>query len=299
MNKARNEAPEDNSALHIPHSALEVLTSANVRSMRLPWLSRFNYDNLALHLRENPDLSLRAAGTNEYIVGERWRKRDDIVNIVEVGARRNKSLLVEALYESVTTSGVKLVLVSEDVWRDDAGLYSRLGFAMLERIVFFERDIPVRGSHADKAWETGLPLLEYAPATLADLNLLLQIDHTSFPWMWWNCQDEMGNYLLMDDVFVYIARLAGVPVGYASFTMYNGWAHLDRLAVIESQQGHGYGAAQLVNVMRSMQTKGARNVGLSTQEQNIQSHKLYKRFDFKLGRESMGIYGRQTIDDRR
>jgi ribosomal protein S18 acetylase RimI-like enzyme len=109
----------------------------------------------------------------------------------------------------------------------------------------------------------------------------------------------MGMYLIMEDVSVYVARAGGEPVGYASYTMYNGWAHLDRLAVIEARQGMGYGAAQLAHVMRAMQATGAKNVGLSTQEHNAQSHRLYRRFDFKLGREALGIYGRPTKDERR
>jgi ribosomal protein S18 acetylase RimI-like enzyme len=289
---ASNDASDQDSALHIMYSMIEPLTAANVRGVRLPWLSRFNYANLSAHLEENPGKSLRAVGTNEYIVGERWRRRDDIANIREVGARKHKRLLVEGLARELEADGSKLVLVNEDVWRDEAGLFSELGFGLIERIVFFDRNIPVKGSRDDKGWDVEVPALEYSVATMADLDALLEVDHTSFPWLWWNSRDEMGTYLLTKDVVVFLARWNSEPVGYASFTMYNGWSHLDRLAVIEGQQGHGYGAAQLVNVMREMQSRGARNVGLSTQEQNVQSHRLYKRFDFRLGRESMALYGR-------
>jgi ribosomal protein S18 acetylase RimI-like enzyme len=106
----------------------------------------------------------------------------------------------------------------------------------------------------------------------------------------------MSAYLLAGGVSVYIARVGtdvgdGEPVGYASFTMYNGWAHLDRLAVIESQQGRRYGAAQLSHAMQAMVALGATQVGLSTQEHNIQSHHLYKGFGFHQTRDSMKIYG--------
>ncbi len=279
-----------------PQLQIEVLAPGGVRGLRLPWLSRFNYENLTAHLEENPGRSLHVVGTNEYIVGEKWRRREDIANIVEVAARRDKRELVEALAAKLEAGGAKLVLVAEDVWQEDAGLFIGLGFALIERIVFFERDIPARYRRGDREWEEGLPVLNFARASLADLEMLLELDHKSFPWLWWNSEDEMGTYLLMEDVSVFIASARGKPVGYASFTMYNGWAHLDRLAVIEAEQGRGFGATQLANALREMQARGARNVGLSTQEQNVQSHKLYRRFDFRLGRELMGIYGRWISD---
>lgn len=296
---ATDEDADQHSALSSPQSALvEVLTPGNVRSLRLPWLSRFNYENLAAHLDENPGRSLRAVGANEYALGERWRRRDDIGNIVEVAARRHKRELVEGLAARLAAGGAKLVLVAEDVWRDEPAFYSILGFDLIERIVFFEREIPLRYSRGDREWEEGLPALDFSVATLPELDVLLDVDHRSFPWLWWNSADEMGTYMLMEDVSIFLAHLKGEPVGYASFTMYNGWAHLDRLAVVEKQQGKGYGATQLAHVLRSMQDRGARNVGLSTQEHNIQSHRLYRRFDFRLGREGMGIYGRSIEGSR-
>jgi ribosomal protein S18 acetylase RimI-like enzyme len=296
-----DEAAGQQSAIRNPQSAigLEVLRPESVRGLRLPWLSRFNRENLTAHLRENPGLSLRAVGSDEYIVGERWRRREDIANIVEVVGRRSKRALVEGLVERLEAGGARLVLVAADVWRDEPALYSGLGFSMLERIVFFERDIPARHARGDRDWEEGLPTLDITRASVADLDLLLELDHVSFPWLWWNSRDEMGTYLLMEDVWVFVARAGGEPVGYASFTMYNGWAHLDRLAVAETHQRKGYGAAQLAHVLRAMQAEGARTVGLSTQEQNVQSHRLYRRFDFRLGREAMGIYGRWTVDGGR
>lgn len=289
-----NDASDRNYSLHIMQSSIETLTAGNVRGMRLPWLSRYNYANLTAHLEENPGKSLRAVGTNEYVIGERWRRRDDITNITEVGARKYKRLLVESLVREAEGDGARLVLLNEDVWRDEPALYAEMGFGLIERIVFFDRNIPVVGSKDNAGWDVEVPRLDYIAATMDELDVLLDVDHSSFPWLWWNSRDEMGSYLLMNDVFVWVARLEGEPVGYASFTMYNGWGHLDRLAVVDKHQGRGYGAAQLVNVLRELQRKGARNVGLSTQEQNLQSHKLYKRFDFRLGRETMGIYGKNT-----
>jgi ribosomal protein S18 acetylase RimI-like enzyme len=96
----------------------------------------------------------------------------------------------------------------------------------------------------------------------------------------------------MPEVYVFLAKLANEPIGYASFTMYSGWAHLDRLAVVQSVQGRGYGAAQLAHALGTMIGLCARSVSLSTQEHNTQSQRLYSRFGFRVGRDAMGLYGR-------
>jgi ribosomal protein S18 acetylase RimI-like enzyme len=131
---------------------------------------------------------------------------------------------------------------------------------------------------------------------VGDIDTLASVDHASFPWLWWNSVDEFGNYLLLPDVRAYLAKVDGESVGYASYTMYSGWAHLDRLAVAQAQQGKRFGAAQLAYVLRLMVGEGARSVGLSTQENNVQSHRLYGGFGFTRTRDSMYIYGKALED---
>jgi GNAT superfamily N-acetyltransferase len=272
---------------------IEPLTPAAVRDLRLPWLSRFSSDTLAAHLHANPGKALWVPKTGEYIVAERWRRRDDIGNIVEVTARKGKAALVSALLERLREDGCLLALLPDDVWNDQARLYTDLGFGLLEKIVFFQRDLKDEGTFGDPVM---LPHLDFQIAEQDDLDLLIYLDNNSFPWLWWNSREDMAAYMLAEGVSVYIARAkvedgGGEPVGYASFTMYNGWAHLDRLAVIGALQGHRYGAVQLSHAMRSMVTLGATHVGLSTQENNVQSHRLYEGFGFDQTRDSTSIYG--------
>jgi ribosomal protein S18 acetylase RimI-like enzyme len=265
------------------------LTLADVRDLRLPWLSRFSTDTLTAHLQANPGKALWVPRTGEYIVAERWRRRDDIANIVEVTARRGKAALVREIVERLRASGCRLALLSDEAWNDQPRLYADLGFALLEKIVFFQRDLKLDARFPVDA--DRMPALDYRVAEPSDLDLLIYLDHNSFPWLWWNSHEDMSAYMLMDGVSVYLARAENEPVGYASFTMYNGWAHLDRLAVISANQGRKYGAAQLAHAMESMSLLGATHVGLSTQDNNIQSHRLYKGFGFKQTRDSLGIYG--------
>jgi len=186
--------------------------------------------------------------------------------------------------------GYKLLLLSDDVWSDETRHYIQLGFSQLERIVFFQRELR-RLDLTPLAHD--LPRLEFARASVADLDMLMRLDHASFPWLWWNSPVEFRTYIQLPDVRVYIALLGDKPVGYASFTMYKGWAHLDRLAVIEEEQGKGFGAAQLHHILGIMQGLDADSVNLSTQEDNVRSHRLYKAYGFRRTTEKMGFYGQE------
>src|SRR6476646_9069441 len=100
-----DELANPQSALREPRPGIEALTVQTVRDLRLPWLSKFNHENLAMYVNENPGKSLRVVGTNEYLVGERWRGRNDIANIVEVAARHNKRALVDEWIARVASGG--------------------------------------------------------------------------------------------------------------------------------------------------------------------------------------------------
>ncbi|MFL5734330.1 MAG: GNAT family N-acetyltransferase [Chloroflexia bacterium] len=264
----------------------------HVRGLRLPWLSRFSLATLSAHLAENPGLSFWVPATGEYLVAEQWRHREEIANIVEVGARKGKRALAQAFLEALPSQGYSLAVLPDEVWRDDSGMYRDLGFSLLETIVFFEKDLRPKDRPAASATpHPPLPTLRYELLLLSDLDLLEELDRSSFPWLWWNSRAEFESYIQLPDVFVYAAEHEGVPVGYASYTMYPGWAHLDRLAVSTPYQGRRYGAAQLVHALQFMENRGARTVALSTQLTNVQSHHLYTGFGFRRRPDTMSFYG--------
>jgi ribosomal protein S18 acetylase RimI-like enzyme len=267
---------------------IEPLRPEDLGGLRLPWLSKFSSETLDIQMRANPGLALWVPKTGEYIVAERWRRRDDIGHIVEVTARKGKAALVKALLEGMREQDNKLALLSDEVRNGQPRLYDEIGFGAVEKIVFFQREL--KGGNLGVV-EGALPELKYRVAEQDDLEMLIQLDHGSFPWLWWNSPEDMSIYMGTDGVWVYIAWLDSLAVGYASFTKYNGWAHLDRLAVVEEQQGRRYGAAQLNHALGAMIALGAGHVGLSTQENNVQSHKLYRGFGFRQTRDSMNIYG--------
>src|SRR5688500_9006749 len=89
---------------------IEPLTPGDVRQIRLPWMSRFSPERMAAHIEANPDLSLWVPETGEYVVGERWRNRDEIVRIVEATTRKGQARLVAALMERAKERGHSLIL---------------------------------------------------------------------------------------------------------------------------------------------------------------------------------------------
>jgi ribosomal protein S18 acetylase RimI-like enzyme len=268
---------------------IEPLTPAAARALRLPWLSRFSPQTLNQHLSMYPGMAYYVPVTGEYVIAEPWRRRDDIAQIIEVTARKGKGALLRRLGSDLHSSGVRLLMLAEEVWRDNPRSFTDLGFDKLQSIVFFEKSLSFEGLR--ELQNTAFPALDYRRTGVRDLDLLLELDHNSFPWLWWNSREEFEFYVQMPDVSVYVASDAGEPVGYASFTYYPGWAHLDRLAVIEGQQGKRYGAAQLLHALTLMTEAGKHDVGLSTQATNVKSHRLYKGFGFHLGSDAMKLYG--------
>lgn len=275
------------SPLSDEHPQIEPLRPRDVRDLRLPWLSRFAPDTLSAHLDAYPDLSLWVPRTGEYAVSAQWRRRPEIAELVEVSARKGKPALLTALIERLRGHDYRLALMSDEVWKSDAKLYRDIGFSHLERVVIFQKDLRRECDPPDRE----LPALDFIPMSERDLDLLLEVDHASFPWLWWNSAPEFEDYMRIPGVHILLALHAGEPVGYVSFTMYNGWAHLDRIAVVEKRQGRKFGAAQLRYVLCAMQNLGAASVQLSTQENNLQSHKLYKSFGFRQTHDTMNFYG--------
>src|SRR5690348_13897942 len=69
---------------------IEPLWPEDLGGLRLPWLSKFSSETRDIQRRANPGMALSVPNTGEYIVAERWRRRDDIGHIVEVTARRSE-----------------------------------------------------------------------------------------------------------------------------------------------------------------------------------------------------------------
>jgi ribosomal protein S18 acetylase RimI-like enzyme len=219
---------------------------------------------------------------NEYVVGDNWRHREDVGQIIETKARSYRAELVQELLKVYIQRGYGAVIIGSDEQNDNARFYLEAGFYEIERIVYYEKpDVLFAYNYRQHA--QNLLVIPFQANLLEDL---LKVDHASFPWLWWNGQAELEYYLKQEGVTVYLAYLEQPsgpprPIGYFGFTLYERWAHLDRLAVVPASQGQKLGAYQLAYAIELMAHRGAKRVTLSTQETNHQSQRLYEGFGFR------------------
>jgi ribosomal protein S18 acetylase RimI-like enzyme len=125
------------------------------------------------------------------------------------------------------------------------------------------------------------------------LETLIDVDSNSFPWLWRNSADEFREYFAQPGVEIFVLRVRGRAVGYLGITVFPGWGHIDRLAVVHGYQGRGLGRSLTEFAINRLASLGAVRVGLSTQQRNERSQTLYSRLGFR--RQLSGdyrIYGR-------
>lgn len=274
---------------------IEPLTPELVDHVRLGWRSQFSPNSLRAHVAAYPELAW-CARTNrreirDYIVGDYWRRRlGEIGYIVESGGHRHQLVLFQKLMRNFSVAGCCLVMLANEEFPESSKFYADQGFSSLEQIIYYERlnlDVEYQPSR-----------LEIRPLVAADVDRLVELDHDAFPWLWWNSREESRHYSQMEEVQIYVAERRGKPIGYLGFTIFERWGHLDRLAVIASEQGKGYGAEQLNFAISRMGKLGVKRLTLSTQETNSRSQRLYESFGFRRTGEKNRLYGCWLVKPR-
>ena len=272
-------------------AAVRPLTGDDVGRLRLGWQSRFTAPSLTAHLQRYPAAGWWLPGSAEYVVSEPWRRRDEIVGLLEVGARgAGRAALLAAAAASARAAGRRLLILPEADWSPHKSP-GDADFAPLERVVYYQ----LGGLIGPPAATRPLPPLEFAPLTAHNLATVLALDHAAFPWLWWNSEAEVRAYSGYAGVQLWLGWTAGVPVAYAGFTTLDRWGHLDRLATDPAWQGRGYGAAMLAYALGRMAALGVARVTLSTQATNTSSQRLYEGFGFRRTQEVYDIYGQWLL----
>ena len=260
------------------------LTAENVSKLRLLRNSRFASSALMLHVKENEQFCAQVAGSNEYAIGGRWRRRADIGYVVEMTQGPNREKLLNHLKDLFSRAGMQAVVVACDDVSLFVSFYAKHGFEKLDEIIELERSSTGR-----------LPAVSnivVRPCTPQDLEAVIDVDSHSFPWLWQNTRSELDWYYSLPDVEVYVAESPTEQVvGYTGITIRGPHGHLDRLAVHSSRQREGYGAALLNFAVRRLEQRRARHITLSTQANNLRSQNLYRKFGFHHTFRSQAIYG--------
>ena len=117
-------------------------------------------------------------------------------------------------------------------------------------------------------------------ASMADLDVVVAIDHSAFETAWWYGGTTFLRTLRTAMRFC-VAEKGGQPIGYAFAHLNGTQAHITRLAVHPSHQLQGTGALMLADLIEQARIQGAEFITLNTQTHNENSLKLYRRFGFE------------------
>jgi GNAT superfamily N-acetyltransferase len=228
-------------------------------------------------LADYPDRSVWAPATLEFALIAPWRHRPEIANVQTLAAAGAADALLAAAAARSRERGDAVFLLTDMNESRRPAFYARAGLDPLEEVITYELD-PTRR----RDLPTGRLRFRFASVgDPGDLSALVRIDHAAFPWLWRNSVAEFRAYAATPGVELLLGLDDDRPVAYAGLTRYPGWGHLDRIAVLPSEQGLGFGRETLAFAVERMARGGARRVGLSTQRDNGRSQRLYERFGFR------------------
>lgn len=272
---------------------IETLRAEQVHNLRLDWRSRVSESEAEETVRRYPGRSAWIPETGEHALVAPWRHREEIAQVTQLSAVRHPEALLQDVTERSFSLGAEaIVLLEFDEVRHPA-FYVRAGIDLIEEVITY--DLPVTAFPEPR--QQRLQIERVSPADPDALTALLRIDHGAFPWLWRNNEAEFRTYGDLPGVGLLLAWHAGEPIGYAGVTGFQGWGHIDRLAVAPAWQRSGFGRDLLEETVRSLAAQGARRVGLSTQRANTRSQRLYEAFGFRRTMEhDYRLYGRIRAD---
>lgn len=251
----------------------------------------FEGERLETYLTRWPELCWQAPD-GEFIIGAPWRRRSDIVSVVELRGVVHRQALLNCFVQQARAGGAKVAVPSFDELERSASFYRLAGFDVIDEIVRFERlglTPPADAAHRETRY--------LDPKANGDWAALEAIDHAAFPWLWWNSLAELRWYAGLRSAQVILSIEDGRPVGYAGYSIFGDDGHLDRLAVLPECTGRGHGASLVRESFERLHRLGARRVALTTQGANERAQRLYRWFGFRRTSLRYRIYGLWLADD--
>ena len=284
---------------HASPVATRSLQPGDVDHLRLGWWSRLGVEEVRRLLASAPGHSLWIPETHEYILVGPWRHRADVMHVQDLVAVRHPIELTRAAIVHAKDAGSRIFLAVEMAERRQDSFYDQTGLDLLESVISYE--LPARPAVIEP--RSGIEIRQIDLLTDQDLDSLTSVDWASFPILWQNSVEEFRDYFTQTSVELFVMREQGRPIGYLGTTVFPGWGHIDRLAVIRSEQGKGLGRMLTEFAINHLVALGAVRIGLSTQRRNNRSQALYSRLGFR--RQVAGdyrIYGRalwqnDAVDD--
>ncbi len=114
-----------------------------------------------------------------------------------------------------------------------------------------------------------------------DVPAVVAVDRAAFTPHWWCSGTTMRRRTCLPSHHFSVAELRGRVVGYTEGELCPPAAHINRIAVHPTCQGHSVGALLLQDALRAFWRCGAECVTLNTQVYNRRSRRLYRRFGFE------------------
>lgn len=259
--------------------SIRTLTPADIERLHID-----NHPRLALGDAESlviqaPGLSKWHPASGEFLLVTPWRHRSEIPAVSVMSAFQHEDELLAASMASAEEKGAAAFVLMDTYEIRRSSFYDRNDLAHLETILTYEHRAP-----RSLVRDAPDPIQEFEPWFGDDddtLHELLELDHTAFPWLWWNSREEFLAYARMPFVEIWVGRLEGRVTSYLGLTHFRRWSHLDRIAILPDVQGQGLGRESLAFAVRRMLQSGADRVGLSTQKENIRSRHLYEKSGFR------------------
>jgi ribosomal protein S18 acetylase RimI-like enzyme len=115
------------------------------------------------------------------------------------------------------------------------------------------------------------------------------IDRAAFDPLWWRSERSVRHRAAGASHFL-MAELNGRVVGYVEMEQHFAQGHINRLAVLPSQQQKGVGGSLLRRTLDHLWRSGAEIVSLNTQQTNHASRRLYGRFGFSPTGASTAVW---------
>jgi ribosomal protein S18 acetylase RimI-like enzyme len=130
-----------------------------------------------------------------------------------------------------------------------------------------------------------------------DRPTVLDVDNAAFEPFWRLDERGLTDALAATTAVRFrLARADGRIVGYAITGRAEQRGYVQRLAVAPTAQGRGIGAALLVDGLRWLRRRGARDAVVNTQEGNDRSLRLYQRTGFVVQPEGLAVLGRPVVE---
>jgi ribosomal-protein-alanine N-acetyltransferase len=234
----------------------------------------------------------------EAVIVGRWREhlRDCAIFGLWCSPRR-VPVIVTDLLEVARDQGFER-LVGPLAPEAEARHYRDAGLRVVERVVVMRARPREMSSRPASRLPPGVALRE---ATISDAAEILELDAACFEPFW--RYDAPSLTRLMGTERLVLATLDGRSVGYTLSTLRAGDGSLGRLAVTPAQRRRGIGRALAAEALQYLSVAGARNIVLSTQDDNSASRALYRGIGFSetgdvLVSCASGRLGRGTADER-